>query len=109
MRPCACTTSPPVTAFSPTSNAVPHGALYALSQGDSPGDVAPGSPALPNSGRLLAVNRHGGFAVLLDKLNLPTSLDFLGKTAFVTTLAGDVWRIKHVSTRGAARCESHRD
>ena len=87
----------------------PHGALYALSQGDSPGDVAPGSPALPNSGRLLAVNRHGGFAVLLDKLNLPTSLDFLGKTAFVTTLAGDVWRIKHVSTRGAARCESHRD
>ena len=87
----------------------PHGALYALSQGDSPGDVAPGSPALPDSGRLLAVNRHGGFFVLVDKLNLPTSLDFVGNTAFVTTLAGDVWKIKHVSTRGSDGCDNHDD
>jgi sugar lactone lactonase YvrE len=85
------------------------GGLYALSQGESPGDVAPGSPALPDSGRLLAVNRHGGFSVLLDKLNLPTSLDFVGNTAFVTTLAGDVWKIKHVSTRGSAGCDNHGD
>ena len=87
----------------------PHGALYALSQGDSPGDVEPGSPALPDSGRLLAVNRHGGFFVLVDKLNLPTSLDFVGNTAFVTTLAGEVWKIKHVSTRGSAGCDNHGD
>ena len=67
------------------------------------------SPALPDSGRLLAVNRHGGFSVLVDKLNLPTSLDFVGNTAFVTTLAGDVWRIKHVSARGTAGCDKHGD
>ena len=87
----------------------PHGALYALSQGDSPGDVAPGSPALPDTGRLLAVNRQGGFSVLVDKLNLPTSLDFAGTTAFVTTLSGDVWKVRHVSARGIAGCESHDD
>lgn len=85
----------------------PGGGLYALSQGDSPGDVAPGSPALPHSGRLLAVNRHGGFFVLVDKLNLPTSLNFVGNTAFVTTLAGDVWKINHVSSRGSHGCDNH--
>jgi hypothetical protein len=87
----------------------PGGALFALSQGESPGDVTPGSPALPDSGRLLAVNRHGGFSVLLDKLNLPTSLDFARNTAFVTTLSGDVWRIKHVSARGSVGCGNHDD
>jgi hypothetical protein len=33
----------------------PHGILYALSQGDSPGEVPPASPALPDSGQLLRV------------------------------------------------------
>jgi hypothetical protein len=75
----------------------PHRALYALSQGDSPGDVPPGSPALPDSGELLLVNRHGAFSVLVDKLDLPTSLDFVGDTAYVTTLNGEVWKITHVS------------
>lgn len=87
----------------------PDGALYALSQGESPGDVEPGSPALPDSGRLLLVGRHGAFSVLLDKLNLPTSLDFRRHTAFVTTLSGDIWKIKHVPTRGSHRCGSHGD
>ena len=85
----------------------PGGALYALSQGDSPGDVAPGSPALPGSGRLLVMNRHGTFSVLADKLNLPTSLDFAGDTAFVTTLTGQVWKIEDVPKRRPARCHSH--
>lgn len=75
----------------------PDGALYALSQGDSPGDVPPGSPALPDSGELLLVNRNGSFSVLVDELDLPTSLDFVGDTAFVTTLNGEVWKITHVS------------
>lgn len=92
----------------------PDGALYALSQGDSPGDVTPGSPAQPDSGRLLLVNRNGSFSVLVDKLDLPTSLDFVGGsrggnrihgchskktsyTALVTTLNGEVWKITHVS------------
>jgi hypothetical protein len=29
--------------------------------------------------------------------DLPTSLDFVGDTAFVTTLNGEVWKITHVS------------
>jgi sugar lactone lactonase YvrE len=75
----------------------PDGALYALSQGDSPGDVPPASPAKPDSGRLLLVNRNGSFSVLVDKLDLPTSLDFVGDTAFITTLNGEVWKITNVS------------
>jgi hypothetical protein len=75
----------------------PDGALYALSQGDSPGDVPPASPAAPDSGELLLVNRNGSFSVLVDELDLPTSLDFSGDTAFVTTLNGEVWKITNVS------------
>ncbi len=75
----------------------PDGALYALSQGDSPGNVPPASPAAPDSGELLLVNRDGSFSVLADELDLPTSLDFVGDTAFVTTLNGEVWKITHVS------------
>jgi hypothetical protein len=75
----------------------PDGAIYALSQGESPGDVPPASPAAPDSGRLLLVNRNGSFSVLVDELDLPTSLDFAGDTAFVTTLNGEVWKITNVS------------
>jgi sugar lactone lactonase YvrE len=75
----------------------PDGALYALSQGDSPGNVPPASPAAPDSGELLLVNRNGSFTELVNKLDLPTSLDFVGDTAFVTTLNGEVWKITNVS------------
>jgi hypothetical protein len=75
----------------------PDGALYALSQGDSPGNVPAASPAAPDSGELLLVNRSGSFSVLVDELDLPTSLDFVGNTAFVTTLNGEVWKITNVS------------
>jgi len=76
----------------------PGGNLYAVSQGDSPGDVAPASPARPNSGKLLQVNEDGSFTVIVDRLDVPTSLDFVGDTAFVVTLDGAVWRIENVST-----------
>ena len=75
----------------------PDGALYALSQGDSPGNVPPASPAAPDSGELLLVNRNGSFTALVDELDLPTSLDFVGDTAFITTLNGEVWKITNVS------------
>lgn len=78
----------------------PGGVLYALSQGDSPGAVAPASPAKPTSGRLLRINSNGTFSVLVDALNLPTSLDFAGDTAFVVTLNGEVWKIDGVSKLG---------
>ena len=72
--------------------------IYALSQGDSPGDVVAGSPALPNSGELLRVTPNGRFFPVVEGLNLPTSVDFVGDTAFVVNLAGEVWRISGVSS-----------
>jgi hypothetical protein len=61
------------------------GRLYALSQGIFGGGPA-GSPALPNTGALVKVNRDGHFTVVTDGLNQPTSLEFIGKTAYVVTL-----------------------
>ncbi len=73
------------------------GTLYALSQGDSPGNVPPASPAQPDSGKLLRVNRDGTFTVLVDQLNRPTSLHFVHDDALVVTLNGEVWKIDDVS------------
>ncbi|MCU1440419.1 MAG: hypothetical protein JWP85_1416 [Rhodoglobus sp.] len=77
--------------------------LYALSQGDSPGEVPAGSPALPNSGELLRANSDGTFSVVVDGLDLPTSLDFVRDTAYVVTLAGEVWKISGVSSAYGCR------
>lgn len=71
--------------------------LYALSQGDSPGTVPEGSPALPDSGELLRVNRTGTFSVVADGLDLPTSVDFRGDTAYVVTLGGEVVKITGIA------------
>ena len=70
--------------------------LYGLSQGVFPDDpdVPPGSPALPNTGALVRVNRRGTFDVVYDELNLPTSMEFVRDTAYVVNLAGEVWRIR---------------
>jgi hypothetical protein len=77
--------------------------LYALSQGIGSGGPA-GSPALPNTGALVKVNRHGTFTVVTPHLNQPTSLEFIKNTAYVVTLGGEIWKIKGVSSphyRGA--------
>ena len=78
--------------------------LYALSQGVGSGGPA-GSPALPNTGALVKVNRHGTFTVVTDRLNQPTSLEFIGNTAYVVTLGGEIWKIDGVSgpPHGVAR------
>ncbi|WP_213814850.1 ScyD/ScyE family protein [Glaciihabitans sp. dw_435] len=75
------------------------GGLYALSQGDSPGEVPAGSPALPTSGELLKVTHNGTFSVVASGLNLPTSVDFVRDTAYIVTLGGEVVKVTHVSTR----------
>lgn len=71
--------------------------LYALSQGDSPGDVPAGSPALPESGELLRVTSDGSFSVVAEGLDLPTSLHIAGDTAFIVSLGGDVLKISGLS------------
>jgi sugar lactone lactonase YvrE len=71
--------------------------LYALSQGVWDG-VAEGSPALPNTGALVRVNGDGTFTVIMDGLDRPTSLEFIGNTAYIVTLAGEIWKIDGVSS-----------
>ena len=68
-------------------------ALYALAQGVWPIGSPEGSPALPNTGQLLRATRHGGFSVVAEHLNQPTSLELIGDTAYVVTLGGEVWKI----------------
>jgi hypothetical protein len=76
------------------------GSLFALSQGDSPGQVAEGSPALPDSGELLRVDKDGTFSVVVDGLDLPTSVELVRNTAYVVTLGGDVLKITNVPGTG---------
>jgi hypothetical protein len=76
----------------------PHGKLYGLSQGQWDG-VGEGSRALPDTGRLVIVGRHGdlrpvrgrrGQELVLDR---PTSVEFVGSTAYVVSVTGDVYRV----------------
>jgi hypothetical protein len=71
--------------------------LFALSQGDfREGDVE-GSPAIPDTGALVKVNADGGFTVVSAPLNQPTSLEIVGNTAYVVSLAGDIWKIDGIA------------
>lgn len=70
--------------------------VFALSQGVWD-QVAEGSPALPNTGSLLRVGDDGTFTVVADGLDRPTSLEIIGNTAYVFTLAGEVWTIDNIA------------
>ena len=70
--------------------------LFALSQGVWDGPFE-GTPALPGTGALVRVNGDGTFSVVVEGLDRPTSLELIGNTAYVVTLAGEIWRIEGVS------------
>ena len=70
--------------------------LFALSQGDFSGDPE-GFPALPNTGSLLRVNPDGTFSVIADELDRPTSIEIIGNTAYIITLAGDIWTVDNIA------------
>ncbi len=78
----------------------PRWRLYALSQGiwdlDPTDPNNEGAPASANTGQLMRVDRHGGFDTVAAGLDRPTSLDFIGGSAFVVTLTGKVLRIDDV-------------
>jgi hypothetical protein len=80
--------------------------LYALSQGHWDGLYA-GSSAIPNDGSLLEINADGTFTVVADGLNLPTSVQFIGNTAYVVGLAGEIFRIDMVSSPPFGRAKKH--
>ena len=71
--------------------------LYALSQGIFPVGSPPATPALHDTGSLVKVNGDGTFTVITDSLDQPTSLEFIGNTAYVVTLTGEIWKIDGVS------------
>jgi hypothetical protein len=75
----------------------PGGKLYALSQGHFTEGHDDGTPADPNTGALVEVNADGTFTVITDGLNQPTSLEFIGNTAYVVTLGGEIWMIDGVN------------
>lgn len=66
--------------------------LFGLSQGDWDG-VGEGSPAAPDTGALVRVNADGTVAVVADGLDRPNSVEFIGNTAYILTLGGEVLRI----------------
>ena len=73
--------------------------LYALSQGVWDGPFE-GTPALPNTGALVKVNREDGtFTTIVDGLNQPTSFELIRNTAYVVTINGEIWKIENVWPR----------
>jgi hypothetical protein len=76
----------------------PHGKLYGLAHGQWDG-VGEGSRAVPDTGRLVVVGRHGDLTPVVDGrgqelvLDRPTSVEFVGATAYVVSVTGDVYRV----------------
>jgi hypothetical protein len=70
--------------------------LYALAQGTW-NEAFEGSPAIPEDGSLLEVNADGSLTVLAHGLNIPTSFQFIGNTAYIVTLTGEIWKLENVS------------
>jgi hypothetical protein len=71
--------------------------LFALAQGEFPDGAPDGSPALPGTGSLVAVNTDGTFTEVISELDQPTSLEIIGNTAYVVTLTGEIWEITNIS------------
>ncbi len=78
------------------------GELFGLAQGIF-GGGDPGAPASPNTGALLRVNRDGSLSTLAEELNQPTSMEFIGDTAYIISLAGEIWTIDDVQGRSDDR------
>jgi hypothetical protein len=64
--------------------------VYALSQGIFPGGP-PASPALPDTGALVRVTPEGGLAPVISGLDRPTSIEFIGRRAYIVTMDGEIW------------------
>jgi hypothetical protein len=69
--------------------------LFGLAHGEWDG-AFPGSPALPNTGSLVKVNGDGTFTTVVEDLNLPSSFQFIGNTAYIVNLIGEIWTIDNV-------------
>ncbi len=78
--------------------------LYVLSQGTHAINDWEGSPADPDTGALLRVNPDHTTTTVVDHINLPTSVKFIGNTAFIVCYTGKIWRIENLlPARGPGR------
>jgi hypothetical protein len=73
--------------------------VYALAQGIFLPGTPEGSPALPDTGQLLKATRDGTFDVVAQGLDRPTSLEIVGKTAYVVTIDGEIWKVDGLGRR----------
>lgn len=71
--------------------------IFALAQGIWEGPFE-GAPAQPNTGALLALKPNDTFNVIADGLNQPSSMELIGKKAYIVSLAGEVWEIDLASS-----------
>ncbi len=72
------------------------GTLFALSQGFWDGPFE-GTPAQPDTGALMRVNGDGTFTTVGGGLDRPTSFEIIKNTAYIVTLAGEIWKIDNIS------------
>jgi sugar lactone lactonase YvrE len=70
--------------------------LFALSQGFWDGPFE-GTPAQPDTGALMRVNGDGTLTTVVGGLDRPTSVEIIKNTAYVVTLAGEIWKIDNIS------------
>ncbi len=70
--------------------------LYVLSQGTHDIYDYEGSPADPNTGALLRVNPDHTTTTVVGGINRPTSVKFIGNTAFVVCYTGEIWKIENL-------------
>jgi sugar lactone lactonase YvrE len=73
--------------------------LFVLSQGywDPNIGQGDGTPADPGTGSLFRVEGDGSVTELVDQLDIPTSMEIMGNTAYVVTLTGEIWKIAGIS------------
>lgn len=72
------------------------GGMFALSQGFWEGPFE-GTPAQPNTGSLVRINEDGTFTTIASKRDRPTSFEIIGKTAYVVTIGGQVWKVADIA------------
>ncbi len=66
--------------------------LFGLAQGEFPIDGGAGDPAIPNTGQLMMVSGDT-FVPIIEGLNLPTSLEIVGRTAYIVGLDGTITKV----------------
>jgi hypothetical protein len=82
----------------------PSRTLYVLSQGTHVIYDYEGSPADPNTGALLRVNPDHTTTTVVGGINRPTSVKFIGNTAFIVCYTGEIWKIENLlPPRGPGR------